>query len=75
MEPVVKLLDDVATYEWPTTALSAERRVAVFEAAAPRHPLLDATIDLILERYRDLLKRGAVLVDPDDAGTQPRAFC
>ncbi|HEY7414074.1 MAG TPA: helicase-related protein [Ktedonobacteraceae bacterium] len=32
----------------------------------PGHPLLDATIDLILEHYRDLLKRGAVLVDPTD---------
>jgi len=30
----------------------------------PGHPLLDATIDVILERYRDLLKRGAVLIDP-----------
>ena len=36
----------------------------------PGHPLLDATIDLILERHRDLLKRGAVLVDP--AATQAR---
>jgi hypothetical protein len=36
--------------------------------------LLDATIDLILERYRDLLKRGALLVDPDDAGTELRAL-
>jgi superfamily II DNA or RNA helicase len=32
----------------------------------PGHPLLNATLDLILERYRALLKRGAVLVDPDD---------
>jgi len=32
----------------------------------PGHPLLDATIDLILERYRDLLKRGAILVDPNN---------
>ncbi len=32
----------------------------------PGHPLLDATIDLILERHRDLLKRGAVLVDETD---------
>lgn len=29
----------------------------------PGHPLLDATTDIILERYRDLLKRGSVLVD------------
>src|SRR5262245_44101835 len=40
IEPVVKLLDDAATYEWPRTARCAERRLAVFEAAAPRHPLL-----------------------------------
>jgi hypothetical protein len=38
----------------------------------PGHPLLDATIDLTLERDRDLLRRGAVLVDERDPGTQPR---
>ncbi len=32
----------------------------------PGHPLLDSTIDLIIERYRDLLKRGSVLVDESD---------
>ncbi len=41
VEPLVKLLDDTSTYEWPRTTRSAEQRVAVFEAAAPRHPLLD----------------------------------
>ena len=40
----------------------------------PGHPLLDATIDLILERYRDLLKRGAVLVDRNDPGEEVRAL-
>jgi hypothetical protein len=34
--------------------------------------LLDATLDLTLERNRDLLKRGAVLVDERDLGTKPR---
>ena len=38
----------------------------------PGHPLLDATLDLTLERHRDLLRRGAVLVDERDAGTTPR---
>lgn len=38
----------------------------------PGHPLLDATIDLVLERNRDLLRRGAVLVDERDPGTKPR---
>ena len=40
----------------------------------PGQPLLGATIDLILERNRDLLKRGAVLVDPDDDGEAVRAL-
>jgi uncharacterized protein len=44
VEPVVKLLDDVATYEWPPTARCAGRRVDVFEAAAARHPLLEAEV-------------------------------
>ncbi|QQR73405.1 MAG: DUF3883 domain-containing protein [Holophagales bacterium] len=38
----------------------------------PGHPLLDAVIDLTLERDRDLLRRGAVLIDPADAGETPR---
>ena len=41
----------------------------------PGHPLLDATIDLILERHRDLLKRGAVLVDPTDPGERRPRRC
>ncbi len=40
----------------------------------PGQPLLGATIDLILERNRDLLKRGTVLVDPDDPGEAVRAL-
>lgn len=36
----------------------------------PGHPLLDAIVDLIQERYRDLLKQGAVLVDANDPGEQ-----
>ncbi|MGA1602043.1 MAG: helicase-related protein [Prochlorothrix sp.] len=40
----------------------------------PGHPLLDATIDLILERYRDLLRQGAVLVDEADPGETVRAL-
>src|SRR5260370_19422991 len=40
----------------------------------PGHPLLDATIDLIIERHRDLLKRGTVLVDETDNSEEPRAL-
>ncbi|MBD2075493.1 DUF3883 domain-containing protein [Phormidium sp. FACHB-592] len=40
----------------------------------PGHPLLDAVIDLMQERHRDLLKQGAVLVDENDPGEQVRAL-
>lgn len=40
----------------------------------PGHPLLDSVIDLTLERNRDLLKRGTILVDDRDYGTQPRVM-
>jgi hypothetical protein len=40
----------------------------------PGHPLLDATIDLVLERYRDLLKCGAVLVNDADDSDDIRAL-
>jgi hypothetical protein len=40
----------------------------------PGQPLLASTIDLILERNRDLLKRGTVLVDPDDSGDAVRTL-
>ncbi len=44
------------------------------EFVSPGHPLLASTIDLILERNRDLLKRGAILIDPTDGGESIRAL-
>jgi len=41
----------------------------------PGNPLLDAVIDLTLERNREILTRGTVLVDERDAGTSPRLCC
>ncbi|MEQ9624323.1 helicase-related protein [Coleofasciculus chthonoplastes] len=40
----------------------------------PGHPLLDATLDLTLERHRDLLRQGAILVDQNDPGEAVRAL-
>lgn len=40
----------------------------------PGHPLLNSLIDLTLERHRDLLRRGAVLVDDRDSGMSPRVL-
>ncbi|MBK9173232.1 MAG: DUF3883 domain-containing protein [Chloracidobacterium sp.] len=38
----------------------------------PGNPLLDATLDITIERNRDLLRLGASLVDERDMGTSPR---
>lgn len=40
----------------------------------PGHPLLDATLDLILEQNQGLLRQGAVLVDEKDMSDQPRVL-
>ncbi|NCR40134.1 MAG: DUF3883 domain-containing protein [Microcystis aeruginosa W13-11] len=40
----------------------------------PGHPLLDATIDLVLERHRELLRRGAILVDDSDPSEEIRVL-
>jgi superfamily II DNA or RNA helicase len=41
---------------------------------APGHPLLDATLDLVLEQQRDLLKQGAMLVDANDMSENLRVL-
>ncbi len=38
----------------------------------PGHPLLEATTDLIRERYADALKHGSIFVDDSDFGRDPR---
>ncbi|WP_432904018.1 helicase-related protein [Micromonospora matsumotoense] len=39
---------------------------------APGHPLLDAVVDIIVERYGTLLKQGTMLVDGSNPGEDPR---
>lgn len=38
----------------------------------PGHPLLDAVLDLTIERHRDLLRRGTILVDETEGTAVPR---
>lgn len=42
------------------------------ELVAPGHPLLEALVDVVLERFQPLLSQGSVLVDDADPGTEPR---
>ncbi len=69
-EPVLPRYERIA-FEKPLVAPPG-RPPAAF--VCPGHPLLDAVIDLTLERHRDLLKRGAVLVDERDDGAAPRVL-
>jgi SNF2 family DNA or RNA helicase len=69
-EPVLPRYERIAFEK----ALLAPQGQAPAAFMCPGHPLLDATIDLTLERDRDLLRRGTVLVDERDPGTQPRVL-
>lgn len=40
----------------------------------PSHPLMHASTDLVLEAHRSKLKQGAVLVDPNDDGLEPKVL-
>lgn len=40
----------------------------------PGHPLMQAVVDLIQEQYRNRMKQGAILVDPNDPGDIPRVL-
>ncbi|HRE85956.1 MAG TPA: helicase-related protein [Accumulibacter sp.] len=69
-EPVLPRYERIA-FEKSLVA-SQGQPLAAF--VCPGHPLLDAVIDLTLERHRDLLKRGSVLVDERDPGMRPRVL-
>lgn len=67
-EPVVPRYERIAFEK----SLVAPQGLPLAAFVCPGHPLLDAVIDLTLERHRDLLRRGTVLVDDRDHGDQPR---
>lgn len=69
-EPVLARYERIA-FEKPLVAPPGEALAAF---VCPGHPLLDSVLDLTLERYRDLLRRGAVLVDESAPGTRPRVL-
>jgi superfamily II DNA or RNA helicase len=45
----------------------------VAEFVCPGHPLLEAVISIIREKYGSLMKLGAVMIDESDASTSPLA--
>jgi len=69
-EPVLPRYERIAFEK----ALVAPQGQPLAAFVCPGHPLLDATLDLTLERHRDLLRRGTVLVDERDPGETPRVL-
>jgi superfamily II DNA or RNA helicase len=69
-EPVLPRYERIA-FEKSLIAPQGEPLAAF---VCPGHPLLDATLDLTLERHRDLLRRGSILVDDRDPGVVPRVL-
>ena len=69
-EPVLPRYERIAFEK----ALVAPQGQPLAAFVCPGHPLLNSVIDITLERYRDLLRRGAVLVDERDPGLSPRVL-
>jgi SNF2 family DNA or RNA helicase len=69
-DPVLRRYERIAFEK----SLLAPHGVPVAAFVCPGHPLLDATLDLTLERHRDLLRRGTVLVDERDPGEATRVL-
>ena len=75
-DPVLARYERIA-FEKDRLAPSGKRDEPAPPVAAficPGHPLLDAVLDLTLERHRNLLQQGTVLVDEADPGTATRVL-
>ena len=69
-EPVYRRYERIAFEK----ALVAQRGQPDAAFVCPGHSLLDAVLDLTLERNRQLLRQGAILVDDRDHGLEPRVL-
>ena len=69
-EPVLPRYERIAFEK----GLVAPQGQALAAFVCPGHPLLNSLIDITLERHRDLLRRGAVLVDERDSDMSPRVL-
>ena len=69
-EPVLQRYERI-TFEKSLMAPPGQPAAAF---VCPGHPLLDATIDLTLERHRSVLRQSSVLVDDNDLSDRPRVL-
>ena len=66
--PVLRRYERIC-FEREYTRVTGEPKA---DLMAPGHPLLDAVVDLTVERYGTLLKKGAILIDGNDPREEPR---
>ena len=69
-EPVLQRYERI-TFEKSLMAPPSQSAAAF---VCPGHPLLDATIDLTIERHRSVLRQSSVLVDENDSSDRPRVL-
>lgn len=69
--PVLRRYERVC-FERERVRAGGAGRSAKADLLSPGHPLLDAVVDLVVERYGTLLKQGTVLVDGADPSEEPR---
>lgn len=55
-----------------TKELAEAREGAPADLVCPGHPLLDAVVESVLERYSSALRRGSVLIDDASDSVEPR---
>jgi superfamily II DNA or RNA helicase len=67
-EPVLRCYERVC-FERSDIRLYGKPMAALIH---PGQPLMAAVTDLVLQQHRNTLRQGAVLLDPADAGTEPR---
>ncbi len=71
MNPVVTKYERVC-FEKNKVRVDEKPNEAVASLIHPAHPLMQSVVDLMTEQHRGKLKQGAVLVDPNDEGIDPK---
>ena len=69
--PITRRYERV-TFEKQFIRLPSKAETPMATLLHPGHPLMQSVTDLVLEEYRNTLKQGTILVDPNDSGGTPR---
>lgn len=68
--PILKNYDRITFHK----ELRSVQGKPLADFVCPGHPLLDATIDLLLESQMGLMKQGSILIDEINADSEPRVL-